>query len=272
MSAATPSSQLLLPGIRCAARIGHTDAEAAQPQGIVVALALTSEGHSLAAETDDLADTVDYAQLTEMVVNVSASRRFHLLESLAHTIREALLPVLGSGVRLWVEVAKAESPIPILQPGASFAVGAPPLPSVLAHQAAGHQDCATMFHHVGLRSERPDRLVAFYEAALKPLGYRKLASHESGAGFGRGEGTLFWLVGTSLWIGKASRSSSVHLAFSCRDRATVDAFFAEALRAGGNDNGTPGLRPGYHQGYYAGFIIDPDGNNIEAVCCAGPTV
>jgi FolB domain-containing protein len=270
MSAATPSSQLLLPGIRCAAWIGHSDAEAAQPQGIIVALALTSDARSIAADTDNLADTVDYAQLTQLVVTVSASRRFHLLESLAHTLREALLPLLGPGIRLWVEVAKAESPIPILQPGASFAIGSPPLPSLLAHRPAGHRACDTMFHHVGLRSERPDRLIAFYEAALKPLGYRKLASYDSGAGFGRGEGTLFWLDGTSLWIGKASRSSSVHLAFSCRDRATVDAFFVEALRAGGNDNGTPGLRPGYDEGYYAGFIIDPDGNNIEAVCCGRP--
>ena len=55
-----------------------------------------------------------------------------------------------------------------------------------------------------------------------------------------------------------------HLAFQAKDRATVDAFYAEALAHGGRDNGMPGERP-YHPGYYAAFVLDPDGNNIEAV-------
>ena len=55
-----------------------------------------------------------------------------------------------------------------------------------------------------------------------------------------------------------------HLAFQARDRAMVDAFHAAALASGGKDNGAPGERP-YHPGYYAAFVIDPDGNNIEAV-------
>jgi catechol 2,3-dioxygenase-like lactoylglutathione lyase family enzyme len=55
-----------------------------------------------------------------------------------------------------------------------------------------------------------------------------------------------------------------HLAFQARDRAMVDAVHAAGLRAGGRDNGAPGLRP-YHPGYYAAFMLDPDGNNIEAV-------
>ena len=55
-----------------------------------------------------------------------------------------------------------------------------------------------------------------------------------------------------------------HLAFQARDRAMVDAFYRAALDAGGRDNGTPGERP-YHPGYYAAFVLDPDGNNIEAV-------
>ena len=56
-----------------------------------------------------------------------------------------------------------------------------------------------------------------------------------------------------------------HLAFQARDRATVDAFHKAGLAAGGRDNGAPGLRPNYHPGYYAAFLLDPDGNNIEAV-------
>ncbi|TJW44308.1 MAG: VOC family protein [Mesorhizobium sp.] len=55
-----------------------------------------------------------------------------------------------------------------------------------------------------------------------------------------------------------------HLAFQARDRAMVDAFYKAGLEAGGKDNGAPGERP-YHPGYYAAFLLDPDGNNIEAV-------
>lgn len=58
--------------------------------------------------------------------------------------------------------------------------------------------------------------------------------------------------------------SRVHLAFQARDRAMVDAVYAAGLAAGGRDNGGPGERP-YHPGYYAAFLLDPDGNNIEAV-------
>ena len=56
-----------------------------------------------------------------------------------------------------------------------------------------------------------------------------------------------------------------HLAFQARDRAMVDAFYAAGIEAGGTDNGPPGERTRYHPGYYAAFLLDPDGNNIEAV-------
>ena len=59
---------------------------------------------------------------------------------------------------------------------------------------------------------------------------------------------------------------SAHVAFKCDDRATVDAFYEAALAAGGADNGPPGLRPHYHEHYYGAFVLDADGNNIEAVC------
>lgn len=55
-----------------------------------------------------------------------------------------------------------------------------------------------------------------------------------------------------------------HLAFQAQDRETVDAFYRAALAHGGRDNGAPGIRA-YHPGYYAAFVLDPDGNNIEAV-------
>ena len=67
-----------------------------------------------------------------------------------------------------------------------------------------------------------------------------------------------------LWIDEGPQPTRVHLAFQARDRAMVDAFHAAALAAGGRDNGGPGERH-YHPGYYAAFVLDPDGNNIEAV-------
>jgi catechol 2,3-dioxygenase-like lactoylglutathione lyase family enzyme len=59
-----------------------------------------------------------------------------------------------------------------------------------------------------------------------------------------------------------------HVAFTARSRAEVDAFYAQAMKAGGRDNGPPGPRPHYHENYYGAFVLDPDGNNIEAVCHA----
>ncbi|MGH6918067.1 MAG: VOC family protein, partial [Geminicoccaceae bacterium] len=58
----------------------------------------------------------------------------------------------------------------------------------------------------------------------------------------------------------------LHIAFRARDRATVRAFHAAAIKAGARDNGSPGLRPEYHPSYYGAFVIDPDGHNLEAVC------
>ena len=69
----------------------------------------------------------------------------------------------------------------------------------------------------------------------------------------------FWITEQEL------PAASVHIAFAAPDRETVDAFHAAAVKAGGVDNGRPGLRPHYHSGYYAAFVLDPDGNNVEAV-------
>ena len=85
-----------------------------------------------------------------------------------------------------------------------------------------------------------------------------------------GEGdTYFWA--DELFVSSADSEAAQgaltgrhHLAFQARDRATVEAFHAAALAHGGRDNGAPGERP-YHPGYYAAFVLDPDGNNIEAV-------
>jgi catechol 2,3-dioxygenase-like lactoylglutathione lyase family enzyme len=117
-----------------------------------------------------------------------------------------------------------------------------------------------MIDHIGLRTRQLDTMIAFYEKALAPLGYDKLVSYEGGAGFGRSGKP-------SIWIGDAiGTPSSVHLAIASPERATVDAFYAAAMRAGAKDNGAPGVRRDYAPTYYAAFVIDPDGNNLEAVC------
>ena len=71
-----------------------------------------------------------------------------------------------------------------------------------------------------------------------------------------------------FWIGQRNRGcdSGTHVAFRVEDRATVDAFHEAALAAGGEDNGGPGVREIYHPHYYGAFVLDPDGNNVEAVC------
>ena len=107
------------------------------------------------------------------------------------------------------------------------------------------------------------RAKAFYDRALQPLGLVRITAddHEF-AGYGvPGKGYF--------WIGPSKEApSGTHIAFSAVDRATVDAFHAAALAAGGRDNGAPGLRPRYQANYYGAFVLDPDGHNIEAVCYA----
>ena len=114
--------------------------------------------------------------------------------------------------------------------------------------------------HIGLDVSDYERSKAFYEQALAPLGVKLIMEPVPGmAGFG-GDFPFFW-------IGKNDRGpdSGTHVAFSARDREMVDAFHAAALEAGGTDNGAPGLRQ-YHPNYYGAFVLDPDGNNVEAVC------
>jgi catechol 2,3-dioxygenase-like lactoylglutathione lyase family enzyme len=117
------------------------------------------------------------------------------------------------------------------------------------------------FDHVGLEVRDYARSRPFYERALAPLGMRVVMEPiPNVAGFGD-EFPFFW-------IGERGREpdSGVHVAFAAEDRATVDAFHAAALEAGGEDNGGPGVREIYHPNYYGAFVLDPDGNNVEAVC------
>jgi catechol 2,3-dioxygenase-like lactoylglutathione lyase family enzyme len=114
-----------------------------------------------------------------------------------------------------------------------------------------------LFDHVKLPVRDLARSRAFYERALQPLGVRVVQTSQ-GPGFALGDQD-FWIMEQEVAAG------SVHLAFAAADRETVDAFHAAGLEAGGVDNGRPGLRPHYHSGYYAAYVLDPDGNNVEAV-------
>jgi len=112
-----------------------------------------------------------------------------------------------------------------------------------------------LFDHVHLRARNFVTTRYFYEAVLKALEIPITAS---------GQG---WLQVDELFIDAADARTiptHIHLAFQARDKAMVDAFYQAALKAGGTDNGAPGDRD-YHPGYYACFVLDPDGNNIEAV-------
>ena len=122
-----------------------------------------------------------------------------------------------------------------------------------------------MFDHVGLNVRDYERSRAFYEQALAPLGYGVVMSMDEwkAAAFGPEGKPAFWVAQREPF------GTGTHVAFTCDERATVDAFHAAALAAGGTDNGGPGIREHYHPAYYGAFVLDPDGNNVEAVCHRG---
>jgi catechol 2,3-dioxygenase-like lactoylglutathione lyase family enzyme len=121
-----------------------------------------------------------------------------------------------------------------------------------------------MFDHVSIGVADVARSRKFYDAALKPLGFSLLSDGESSLGYGE-KAVQFWLDATKKPV-KADMDSGLHFCFLAKDRAAVDAFYAAALKAGGKDNGKPGVRADYGPKYYAAFAIDPDGYRIEAYC------
>lgn len=117
-----------------------------------------------------------------------------------------------------------------------------------------------MIDHIGIAVSDLERSVAFYTKALAPLGYTLIMKFDGmAAGFG--------IAGKpDFWIGAGGAKQATHVAFRATGRAVVRDFYAAAIAAGGKDNGPPGPRPQYHEHYYGGFVLDPDGHNIEAVC------
>jgi len=114
-----------------------------------------------------------------------------------------------------------------------------------------------MIAHTSLTVSDYRKSKAFYVTALAPLGYRNNMEHGSAGGFNDGKNTDFW-------ISEENTVSPTHLAFLARNAQQVRDFHQAALGAGAKDNGAPGYRD-YSPGYYAAFVLDRDGNNIEAV-------
>lgn len=114
-----------------------------------------------------------------------------------------------------------------------------------------------MIAHTSLNVSDYKKSKTFYIKALRALGYTNNMVFEEAAGFNDGSNTDFW-------IAKQNSITPIHVAFQAASKQQVQAFYEDALTAGGRDNGAPGYRD-YSPGYYAAFVYDPDGNNIEAV-------
>jgi catechol 2,3-dioxygenase-like lactoylglutathione lyase family enzyme len=124
-----------------------------------------------------------------------------------------------------------------------------------------------IFDHIGISVSDFAKSIEFYRAALAPLGVsvvmevpKELTGGMNYSGFGRQGKPDFW-----LGDGKKAQTG-IHIAFAAQNRAEVDAFYKAAIGAGGKDNGKPGIRSDYHPNYYGAFVLDLDGNNVEAVC------
>ena len=119
-----------------------------------------------------------------------------------------------------------------------------------------------MYDHIGLRVRDLAASSEFYRRTLAALGHVPAAAGDDHAGFGPPDAPALWLHAS------AAGGSGVHVAFRAPDRAAERQFHQQGLAAGARDNGAPGPRPDYGANYYAAFLIDLDGNNIEAVCLA----
>ena len=125
--------------------------------------------------------------------------------------------------------------------------------------------------HVSIGVHDVRKAKAFYDPVLATIGYKPVMPVEVngrllGIGYGeKPDHPEFW-IGLPYNQREASAGNGVHIAFDCATRAQVDAFYLAAIDKGGRDDGKPGLRHEYHPDYYGAFVLDPDGNKIEACC------
>jgi catechol 2,3-dioxygenase-like lactoylglutathione lyase family enzyme len=117
--------------------------------------------------------------------------------------------------------------------------------------------------HISIGVSDLERSSLFYEATLAPLGLAKLVTRPATVGFGKNY-PEFWINLRPEMTPVAAESGS-HVCLRAKSSSEVDAFHDAALKAGGNSDGVPGLRPHDRVKYYAAFIRDPDGNRVEAV-------
>jgi catechol 2,3-dioxygenase-like lactoylglutathione lyase family enzyme len=120
-----------------------------------------------------------------------------------------------------------------------------------------------MIDHVSVSVRDLERAAGFYEQTLAPLGLSPLVTRPATVGFGKGY-PEFW-INLRADMASVPRDSGVHICIRAKSTSEVDAFHAAALNAGGISDGAPGLRPHDRVRYYAAFIVDLDGNRIEAV-------
>jgi catechol 2,3-dioxygenase-like lactoylglutathione lyase family enzyme len=120
-----------------------------------------------------------------------------------------------------------------------------------------------MFDHVSIGVRDIGRSKAFYDAALTPLGYRRLSDGEESLGYGK-DAVALWISVTDTPVPRDPKSG-LHFCFVAPDRESVAGFHAAALAAGGRDNGGPGIRADYGADYYAAYVVDPDGYRLEAL-------
>lgn len=121
-----------------------------------------------------------------------------------------------------------------------------------------------MIDHITIRVSDIERTTKFYTETLKPLGYTTTMKYDDPngvrvVGFGKNGKNSTWFTTES------PVSTPVHIAWVAGSKEEVNQFYKGAMKCGGKDNGAPGIRPEYGESYYAGFVIDPDGNNVEAV-------
>ena len=121
-----------------------------------------------------------------------------------------------------------------------------------------------MLHHISFGVRDLDRAGRFYDAALAPLGWRRVFEDDEAIGYGTGADGEDLLC-LKLRDRAQAPGAGFHLALAAPSREAAAAFHAAAIMHGGQDNGAAGLRPEYGAHYFAAFVIDPDGHAIEAV-------